>query len=83
MPTLQASEQTHCKLQSLSESLNLPMQTVLEQAVEEYRRAVFFDKLDQDFAALRADPLAWQEYQEEMKLWENTLMDGLDKDEKF
>jgi len=59
------------------------MQTVLDQAVEEYRRAVFLDKLDADYAALRADPEAWREELEERKLWDNTIADGLDLDEKF
>lgn len=83
MTTITASEQTHRKLQSLSESLNLPVQTVLDQAIEEYRRAVLLDKLNAEYASLRADPAVWQEVLEERRLLEGTLMDGLDKDEKF
>ena len=83
MATIRASERTHKHLRTLSKSLNLPIQSVLEQAVEEYRRMKFLEQLDKDFAALRADPAAWQEELEERKLWENTLSDGLDKDEKF
>ena len=83
MPTIRVSERTHKYLQSLSKSLNKPMQTILEQAVEEYRRAVLLDKLNDEYAALRADPDAWKEVLEERRLLEGTLADGLDSDERF
>lgn len=83
MATIRTSERTHKHLRSLSKSLNKPMQTILDQAVEEYRRAVFLDKFDKDYAALRADPEAWSEVLEERKLWDNTLADGSYPDEKF
>lgn len=36
-----------------------------------------------DSAALKADPEAWAEELAERKLWEATLMDGLDPDERW
>lgn len=54
------------------------MQAVLDSAVEAYRRRVFLEGLNEDFAALRADRDAWQEEEEERKLWEVTLSDGLE-----
>jgi hypothetical protein len=35
------------------------------------------------YAALRADTEAWAEELKERKLWEATLMDGLDPDERW
>lgn len=52
-----------------------------EEQEEERRTAKFFEQLNADYAALRADPEAWRQMQEEDKLWEATLMDGLDPDE--
>jgi hypothetical protein len=52
------------------------MQTLIEQAVEQYRRRLFLEGLNEDFKALREDPQAWQEELEERALWDNTLLDG-------
>ncbi|HEX5504729.1 MAG TPA: hypothetical protein VFW96_19080 [Thermomicrobiales bacterium] len=41
----------------------------------------FFRELDREYEALRRDPVAWAEEQAEQRLWDNTLMDGLDPDE--
>ena len=45
-----------------------------DEAIVFYEQAL---KLNEDFAALRADPKAWQEEQEERALWEKSLADGL------
>ena len=55
------------------------MQTVLDRAVEVYRRQSFLDALNADFTALRAKPDEWEEEMEERKLWEQTLADGLEQ----
>lgn len=72
------SDDTHCVLQSLSEATGKRILEILEEAVEEYRRKIFFEGLDRDYAALKADPDAWAEELQERKLFENTLMDGID-----
>ncbi len=58
------------------------MQTVLDHAVSAYRRTIFLEKLNEDYAALRADPQAWSEEMEERNLWEHSLSDGLATDAK-
>lgn len=68
---------THETLQHLSAELGESMQTILEQAVEQYRRRKFQEGLNQDFQALKEDPQAWREELEERALWDNTLLDGL------
>ena len=35
------------------------------------------------YAALQQDPEAWKDYQDELKSFEGTLMDGLDPDEDW
>jgi len=52
------------------------MQTIIEQAVEQYRRRRFLEGLSQDFKALKEDSQSWQEELEERKLWDKTLLDG-------
>jgi hypothetical protein len=39
--------------------------------------------LNAGYAELRADPEAWAELEAERRLWDATLMDGLDPDERW
>ena len=56
------------------------MSTQLDSVnVEYYRRQSFLEALNEDFAALRAQPEGWEGEMEERKFWEQTLMDGLEK----
>lgn len=54
------------------------MQTIVEEAVEQYRRRRFLEGLNQDFKALKEDEQAWQEELAERSLWDNTLLDGVE-----
>jgi len=57
--------------------------TVVElvaRAIKEYDRVRFFRKANAGYKALRADPVAWAQEVEERRLWDNTLMDGLEDD---
>jgi hypothetical protein len=53
------------------------MQHVLDRAVEEYRRKRMMEAFNSAYAALRADPVAWQELQEERAILEGSLADHL------
>ena len=77
------SESSHQRLRKLARSSRTSMQEVLDRAIDEYERNRFFDELNEDFAALRSNPEAWAEYREEALLLENTLMDGLERDETW
>ncbi len=78
MSVLRISESAHRNLREISRVQHRPMQAVLDSAVEAYRRKVFLEGLNADFAALRADPDAWREEEQERALWETTLSDGLE-----
>ncbi len=54
------------------------MQTLLDEAFENYRRSVFLDAVNEAFAHLREDKEAWAEEMEEREAWDATLADGLD-----
>ncbi len=49
-----------------------------QRAVQEQR---FWDEYNAQIEALKADPVLWQQIKNEDKIWEATLMDGLDPDE--
>jgi hypothetical protein len=82
-PTVSISETAHRILRELSEQTGLSPAEVLDRALDAYRRRVFFEQLNAGYAALRADPEAWAELEAERKLWDATLMDGLDPDERW
>ena len=81
MAQLRLSKETHEKLRELARREGISMQGVLEKALDEYQKNQFFNSLDASFAALKSDPQAWAEEQQERRMWESTLMDGLDPDE--
>ncbi len=54
------------------------MITVLEKAVDEYRRTQFLRKANAAFARLRKDRKAWKEERKERTAWERTLADALE-----
>ena len=53
------------------------MQDVLSRAVEAYRRQRLIEETNAAYAALRADPSAWHEFQQEIAGLDGALMDGM------
>jgi hypothetical protein len=78
--TVRIHPQTHAKLQELARQCGESMTDVLEKAVASYRRRVFLEGLNRDFAALRADRKAWKEELAERAQWDATLADDLKDD---
>jgi len=82
-PTVRISEASQLVLKELTEQTGQTMAEVLDKALDAYRRQVFVDAVNAGYAALRADPEAWAEHLAERKLWDATLMDGLDPEERW
>jgi len=82
-PTVRISEPSHQILRELAAQTGQTMMDVLDKALDAYRRKLFFDQLNAGYAELRADPVAWAEHVAERKLWDVTLLDGLDPDEHW
>jgi predicted transcriptional regulator len=75
--TVRISVKSKETLQKLAEQTGKKMQTVLDEAVESYRRQRLLEEANAAFAALRADKGAWEAEQEERAAWDVTLGDGL------
>ena len=82
-PTVRISEASHLILKKLAETTGQTMMDVLDKSLDAYRRKLFFEQLNAGYAELRADPKAWAEHLAERKLWDSTLMDGLNLDEHW
>ena len=76
-PNIRISRQSKATLRELAEHEGKPMQTVLDEAIEQYRRDRFFREMDEGYARLQTDAEAWQEELDERHLWDSTVADGL------
>lgn len=77
--TVRISLTTHEKLRTLAGQTGESMQTVLDRALETYRRQRLLQQANIAFATLRENSTEWKAEQEERSLWESTLGDGLEE----
>lgn len=76
--TLRISKDAHRKLKMLASHEHMPMQAVLDKAVEAYRRRIFLESANESYATLRQNPSAWKDLLKERAAWDTTLADGLE-----
>ena len=78
-PNIRISRHAKATLRDLSKREGKPMQTVLDEAIEQYRRHKFFEELDASYARLQQDPEAWRQELAERREWDEPLVDGADE----
>ena len=76
--TVRISATAHDILKEESKAAGRPMQAVLEDAIELYRRRRFLAEVNAAYARIRDDEQAWDEELREREIWDQTLNDGLD-----
>ena len=76
--SIRIDEQALAVLRELARRQRQPVQTVLKQAIDSYRREKFLEEANAAFAALRNDPEAWREEQQERQIWDQVAQDGLE-----
>ena len=74
--TIRISKTTQELLHVLASQDNTSMQTIVEQAVEHYRRQRFLEGLSADFTDLRENNKNWHDERQERQQWDRTLSDG-------
>jgi hypothetical protein len=79
--TVRVQAETHAVLRDLAGRLHTSMAQVLADAVEQYRRKVFWDEYDRAIERLMADPEAWEAYLAEGRALEGTIADGLEPED--
>jgi hypothetical protein len=80
--TIRIREETREALRELVAETGQKLQDVLAAAVEAYRRQRLLDESNRAYEALRRDPEAWREEQEERRAWDQILADGLEPEER-
>lgn len=73
--TIRISESSHRIIREISHRDNKPMQAVLEQVIEAYRRQSFLEGLNADFAALKENDAEWQAEKQERADWDVAMAD--------
>ena len=81
MPAITLADKDHDSLRKLSQETGKTIGDLLHDAIREYTQAALLRAANEEFAAIRNDPQAWKEELEERRLWDATLMDGLDGEE--
>lgn len=76
--TVRITEEAHETLRNLAEKSGESMQTMLDKAIEAYRRHRVLTEANEAYARLRANSKAWKSELEERKAWEATVGDGLE-----
>lgn len=78
---VRVSQETHRLLQVLSANTGDSMAAIVDRAVENYRRALFFEAAERTYRELEADPEGLAVYEAEIALWDKTVADGLEREE--
>ena len=78
--TVRMTEDTREMLRQIAREAGRPMQEVLADAVEAYRRQRLLERTNAAFSELRETPAEWQAEREERAAWDATLTDGLSSD---
>ncbi len=75
--TTRISPSAHGILRELSKAEGKSMLALLDEAVEALRRQRFLEQVNSAYASLRADPRTWAAIEDERRVWDATLADGL------
>ncbi len=78
--TVRISEASRELLRELARHTDSTMQSVIERALEEYRKRLFWNRAEEEFKTMRENPKAWNEEIAEREHWDASLMDGLESE---
>jgi len=53
-------------------------ETILDKAIESYRRQFFLEEVNKAYAALRLDSKTWPQIEKERAVWDAALVDRLE-----
>ncbi len=74
--TVRISKGTRDTLRALAVKSEESMQTIIDRAIEGYRRQSFIEQANKAYSALRENPEAWETELKERLEWEATLADN-------
>ena len=81
--TLRVRKSDKEDLDKLAQDSGLSLIDAFAKVVKQARKEAFFRAAEKAIQNLKSDPKAWKGYQDEIKLWEGTLMDGLEDEPPY
>ena len=78
---IRMSDETSQYLDGLAKDTGESKQELMAEAVKYLHRKYMFEKANQAYEKLKADPEKWKKELEERALWDTTLLDGLEDDD--
>jgi len=81
--TIRIPTETHQLIKELSKKTQEAQQEVVNHALRIYEEQQFWEDVAKFYEDLVNDPVAYAEELEERKLYENTLMDGLEDEGEY
>ncbi|HSZ13765.1 MAG TPA: hypothetical protein VK790_06995 [Solirubrobacteraceae bacterium] len=73
--TIRVSQPTHDRFAKLAQATGRPMGQLVDEAADALERRVFFDQISSRYEALRADPGAWSQIEDERAVEAGALRD--------
>ena len=80
--TIRVSRKVYNDAKSLAQKQHENIQDIIEHAITEYKKKKFYESLNDAYAKLKSNPVAWKEELEEREEWDRTLSDGLKNDDE-
>ena len=81
--TVRLARRTHERLKDIAAQTGEQLTEVLDRAVEQEARRLFWKQFHAAVERLRADPQQWSTYRAESAALDATLLDGLDPEEDW
>lgn len=75
--TVRISRRARAKAEAVAAATNRSMSSIIEDAVDAYRREIFWRQYEEGIDRLRQDPSAWLDYVGEREAEAGVLRDGL------
>jgi hypothetical protein len=72
------SKRARANAEAVAAETNRSMSSVIEDAVDAYRRDIFWRQYEQGIQRLQRDPEAWADYVGELEAEASALRDGLE-----
>jgi predicted transcriptional regulator len=79
--TLRVSDELHDKIAQLAKARGQRMQDIIDQAIDAWERALFWDEFNSSWEQVHNDPERWAQVQADRAVVDRTVKDGIERDE--
>jgi hypothetical protein len=81
--SVRVEDETIVKLRAISKDENRPIGQIVADLAKKYEDEKFWTEMQEDYARLQVDPVAWKDYQDEAAQWDTLSGDGLENEEPY